>query len=98
MPDSLRRFLRFDRAHGQLASYARAEGMDRALRGIHARLRGRGPLGAGWPVLEPHLPLIETLFDEIWPAARERASALRPVVRAEVEAARPPASGGRPGP
>ncbi|MEM9304943.1 MAG: ACP phosphodiesterase [Pseudomonadota bacterium] len=88
LPDSLRRFARYDRSTAQLAAYDRPEGIDRALRGIDSRFRRATPLAAGWRVLAPQLERIETLFEETWPAAVEHADGLRQDMLARATAPR----------
>lgn len=67
LPDRLRDALPAMRAQDWLASYARLDGIDRALARMAARLRRPSPLGNGGAALRAAYAGLGSDFAELWP-------------------------------
>lgn len=81
LPDSLRRFARYQRRYNLLVNYAHRDTLQRVFEGIAGRMRRPGPLSRAVSQLDRHEAALKTdfltLFDDLRRFARDRRSRLR---------------------
>ena len=75
LPDGLKRFLTYMEAHGLPAGYAERGEIERALRGIAARLSRANPVGEAMPVLVGLERPLRERFEAFFPPLRAFATA-----------------------